>query len=359
MPIMPTAVRQFIEEAIVPGSMPLPCHYPRQEDWEGWQIGFRRHGITGENLVGTSPGAWQPGWYVIALNGFDDPFFIDLDEEAQGFPVYYAPHGAGRWDAERIASSLRHFAEILATLRDIGADETAAQDYLEREVGLAGELWPDVLEHYRSAAQEEHEEAPLEAPPGDEVWQHGALIITRIGPQKMKVVQFLRQALDLSPQEALALAGRQNIPVAQGYLVRLQRTQAHLQGLGATVEFRPDSPGLRTFQRDTFLRIEELIDCVKAWQERELAYGLYTAEAGAFGPGDAVFIAGPVQVDANGEEAYPDSVTRRGLRLSYSGEQFQDVVDLSIQQKPDANHADIIRALNHYSELDDFLDIGE
>ncbi|MDG9927312.1 MULTISPECIES: hypothetical protein [unclassified Pseudomonas] len=61
-------------------------------------------------------------------NDFGDPFFIDLDEEAQGFPVYYAPHGAGRWDAERVASSLRHFAEILAALRDIGADETAAQN---------------------------------------------------------------------------------------------------------------------------------------------------------------------------------------------------------------------------------------
>lgn len=359
MPILPTAVRQFIEEAIAPGSMPLPCHYPRPDDWDGWQIGFRRHGLTGESLVGTAPGAWQPGWYVIALNGFDDPFFIDLDEEAQGFPVYYAPHGAGRWDAERVSPSLHRFTEILAALRDIGADETSAQDYIEREVGLAGELWREVLEHYRSAALEEHEETSLEAPPGDEVWQHGALVITRIGPQKMKVVQFLRQALKLSPQEALTLAGQRNIPVAQGYLVRLQRTLAHLQGLGTTVEFRPGDPALRTFQRDTFFRIEELIDCVKARQERELAYDLYTAEADAFGPGDAVFIASPVQVDAKGEEAYPDSVTRRGLRFSYSGEQFQDVVDLALQQKPDASHADIIRALNHYSEHDDFLDIGE
>ena len=359
MPILPTAVRQFIEEAIVPGSMPLPCHYPRPDDWDGWQIGFRCHGLTGEDLVGTSPGAWQPGWYVIALNGFDDPFFIDLDEEAQGFPVYYAPHGAGRWDAERVSPSLHRFTEILAALHDIGADEMAAQNYLEREVDLAGELWREVLEHYRSAALEEHEDVSLEAPPGDEIWQHGALIIIRIGLQKMKVVQFLRQALGLSPQEVLALAGRQNILVAQGYLVRLQRTQAHLQGLGATVEFRPDGPALRIFQRDTFLRIEELIDCVKARQERELTYDLYTMGAEAFGPGDAVFIASPVQVAANGEEAYPDSVTRRELRFSYSGEQFQDVIDLAIQQKPNASHADIIRAINHYSEHDDFLDIGE
>ena len=110
-PDLPRAVRRFIEDAIVAGDVALPFHYPRPEHWQGWQSGFRYHGITGESLIATTPGEWQPGWHVIALNGFDDPFFIDLGEEAQGFPIYYAPHGAGRWNA----GSTNSRASIAAT----------------------------------------------------------------------------------------------------------------------------------------------------------------------------------------------------------------------------------------------------
>lgn len=91
------AIRSFLEAAIVPGDMVLPFKYPQSERWEEWQSGFRYDGVSGNNLVASAPGEWQPGWYVVALNYFDDPFFIDLNEAAQGYPVYYAPHGAGRW----------------------------------------------------------------------------------------------------------------------------------------------------------------------------------------------------------------------------------------------------------------------
>lgn len=237
--ILPDAARQFIEAAIVAGDMALPFHYPQPGQWEGWQSGFRHHGITGESLVGTAPGEWQPGWYVVALNGFGDPFFIDLNQEAKGFPVYYAPHGAGRWEAEQAAPSLQQLGDMLAVLRGLEDDATAAQHVVEAEASLGTRLWGEVLENRQNRADTAKEPA---SPPDTTAWQHGTLVICGIGPQKMKVVQFLKQTFGLSPQEALALAMQPEIAVAEGYLVHLRRSQDHLQALGATVEFRPHGP---------------------------------------------------------------------------------------------------------------------
>lgn len=236
-PDLPRAVRRFIEDAIVAGDVALPFHYPRPEHWQGWQSGFRYHGITGESLIATTPGEWQPGWHVIALNGFDDPFFIDLGEEAQGFPIYYAPHGAGRWNAELAAPSLQRFGEWLTALRDLGDDDAAARQLIETEAGLDTELWNEVFEGRQRRPATVTESDP---PPDPAAWAHGTLVVTAIGPQKMKVVLFLRQLLDLSPQEALTLAMQGDLAVAEGYLAHLRRVQAQLQALGATAEFRPD-----------------------------------------------------------------------------------------------------------------------
>lgn len=239
-PLPPAAVHQFLAAAIVPGDMALPFHYPRPEEWEGWQSGFRTHGTTGESLVATTPGAWQPGWYVIALNGFDDPFFVDLHEAAQGYPVYYAPHGAGRWEAECAAPSLQRFGEMLAALRDQGDDGTAAPGWIQAAADLGTALWREVFEE-RQKRELPDETAPQPAtPPGSTAWQHGTLVITAIGPQKMKIVHWLKQALDLTPQQALALVMQPRIAVGNGYRAQWHGAQEQLQALGATVEFRPD-----------------------------------------------------------------------------------------------------------------------
>lgn len=236
-PPLPAAVRDFMSAAIVTGDMALPFHYFGPEEWEGLQNGFRRHGTTGESLIDTTPGEWQPGWYVIALNGFDDPFFVDLGEAAQGYPVYYAPHGAGRWDAERAAPTLQRFRETLAELRDWGGDDAAALRWMEAETDLGTELWREVFEVRQQ--REPIDEAPA-APPDPAMWQHGTLVITAVGQHKMKVVHWLKQALDVTPQQALALAAQPSITVGDGYLVQLRHAMAQLQALGAMVEFRSD-----------------------------------------------------------------------------------------------------------------------
>lgn len=235
--IMPEAVRVFVESALVAGDMALPFHYPKTDEWHGWQNGFRRHGITGESLVATAPGEWQPGWYVVALNGFDDPFFIDLEEAEQGFPVRYAPHGAGRWEPEQVAPNLETFSAILMRLHEMIDDDVAAQRYLEAEVNLSTDLWREVWEQRGSWALASVEP---ETPRNPEDWRWGTLSLTEIGPQKVKVLHFLKQTLDLTLGEAMALAGNLPITVEQGFCIHLRRTVSALEELGATAEFIPD-----------------------------------------------------------------------------------------------------------------------
>lgn len=237
---LPEAARRFVESAIVAGDMALPFHYPRPENLDGWQNGFRRHGITNESLVSTAPGAWQPGWYVIALNGFDDPFFINVGEQAQGFPVYYAPHGEGQWDALCVAPDIDRFGQMLSALRDLQTEDAKAIQYIETEVGLTSALWREVHESRRNRSLTEQELAQNEVSRNPEYWQHGTLVLIDAGPQRVKVAQILRQMLDLSLREALALAAEPDAPLAEGYRLHLRDTQNCLMALGATVTFRSE-----------------------------------------------------------------------------------------------------------------------
>ncbi|KAF1067744.1 MAG: hypothetical protein GAK45_01576 [Pseudomonas citronellolis] len=62
------------------------------------------------------------------------------------------------------------------------------------------------------------------------------------------------------------------------------------------------------------------------------------------------------QVDDDDNEHYPASVQAQGLDYLYSGEQFADVLINAHGQKPTVNPEELVRALNHYSERDTFLD---
>lgn len=112
------------------------------------------------------------------------------------------------------------------------------------------------------------------------------------------------------------------------------------------------------FPLQHFLSIEALIACVKQQQDRAVAYAVYSATGDDFSAGEQVFVDHTVQVSDADEEIYPAHVIAQNLRFAYSGEQFQDVVDLAIAQKPSATDADILAALNHYSTHDDFLDLA-
>jgi hypothetical protein len=78
------------------------------------QVGYSI-GPTGESLAGDRDGNWLEKWLVIGYEELcGDPIFIDA--LAEGFPVYTAMQGEGRWDSKRIAVSLETFGQALSAI---------------------------------------------------------------------------------------------------------------------------------------------------------------------------------------------------------------------------------------------------
>lgn len=233
---IPDELRDFIEAAVVAGDMALPFHYPEVCDLLAWQAGFRLHGRDHSSLVSESPGAWQPGWLVIARNAFDDPFFVDLGERPQGFPVYYAAHGAGRWDALQVAGRLSDFGRCLRLLRDHPELDPMALHVPSAEPNLENALWREVRDARADAANGVAVTAEARWDPDD--WQPGALVLLAAGQHKLKVALLLARQLSMGVPDALALASTPNVVLREGNRVSLKVLQRGLLALGAEVEFR-------------------------------------------------------------------------------------------------------------------------
>lgn len=234
--MLPLPVQEFIQTATVCDNIHLPFHYPALHELEGYQSCFRYHGITGADLTGSKPGQWQPGWYVIALNGFDDPFFVDITEEEQGFPVYYAPLGAGKWAAIKIAETISSFSQILHSLQALQQNEEATIAWLRSNIDIATVFWKELYDDLIAAPEQPEHTPAVDAA----AFTPGKLLVTHIGPEKIKVVNYLKELLKLTPREALELSRRSEIVAAEGYQMHLIKIMSNLQKLGATAVFIPE-----------------------------------------------------------------------------------------------------------------------
>lgn len=231
---IPDSVQQFIEAAIVVEDICLPFHYPKVDELEAFQSGYRYHGVTLENLVADKAGAWQPGWYVVAQNGMDDPFIVDFSDAAQGFPVYYAAHGTGRWDVVQIADNLAMFSSLLTALKARYTNKEETLQYLQAHTDKQNVLWQEVYDNVLN-----RDDTPIE-PVDMTEWIWGEVVITEVGAQKMKVVHYLKDIFKLTPQEALAMVKQPEITVKHGVLLHLKRGVRQLESIGATAVFRAD-----------------------------------------------------------------------------------------------------------------------
>ncbi|SDP33757.1 ribosomal protein L7/L12 [Phyllobacterium sp. OV277] len=233
------SIRDFLANGIVVGNLALPTHYAEFERLDDFQVGFRRHGHTGENLVSEIDGEWRPGWYVIAMTGLDDPVFIDKAEGEDGYPVYTAVHGAGRWDAMRIAPSLAAFGRLLEVLAEVKKDILQFERIVVTEIGPPNRYWRKVLDEHQQAARSENVPSDVgHYSPAD--FERGDLIVTDVGSQKLKVVQIVSKCRGLSLKDALALTEAPQFEAGSGVRLQLRRLSDQLEALGATVEFRAE-----------------------------------------------------------------------------------------------------------------------
>ncbi|RAJ24574.1 hypothetical protein [Pedobacter cryoconitis] len=231
-------IRKFIEKKIVADNPYLPQNYPEVSTFEKFQAGYRFNGITGEIYTGAKPADFKESWYVICSNAMDDPFFVDLLEQEQGFPVYFSWHGGGGWEPVKVAEDLNDFAAKLLSIQKVDQDNAKLISLLNTDFDLTIELWGEMY----SSVEEEQDNDSIEEADADrsECYTSGKVIVRDIGPQKIKIVNYLKACLKLTPQEALALAKQKEIEVAQGYLVNLKFLVSDLKELGATAEFIAD-----------------------------------------------------------------------------------------------------------------------
>lgn len=145
---IPAAIRNFIENKVDDlKTITLPYFYADLSNFNKIQEGYRYSHPPGyelTELTGNDDGDWLPNWYVIAQNGMDDPFFIDITEEAEGFPVYYCEHGAGRWDAYKVAGSIQKFTDILKNFKKVEDYKESVLAFLIENTDLDNPLWAEV-----------------------------------------------------------------------------------------------------------------------------------------------------------------------------------------------------------------------
>lgn len=101
----------------------------------------------------------------------------------------------------------------------------------------------------------------------------------------------------------------------------------------------------------------DIISSMKTSDSRDDNFCLYGETDELLKADEKYYIADYPDVDDNDNEIYPKIVCSKNLHYLYSGQQFADVIDTVIEQKPSASIDDFIKALNYYSENDDFLDL--
>lgn len=233
--ILPKDLIDFLAMPFEMEMMCLPCHYPDIASFLDFQEGYRFCGNSATDLTGHQAGDWHPEAYVIAVNYFADPFVIYLTASAQGFPVYYAQHGAGRWDFEKIAENLDQFQQDLKYFQTLEQDKLKFAAYIQQHKDLKIELWNELycsLQNTQISQLNENtvveEYTPL---------IYGKLILTEIGQHKLKVVSFIKQHLKLTCAEALHCIQQLPLEIDTGSQQHCQCIQIQLENIGATTEF--------------------------------------------------------------------------------------------------------------------------
>ncbi|MBC7755124.1 MAG: hypothetical protein H7Z20_00475 [Bdellovibrio sp.] len=110
---------------------------------------------------------------------------------------------------------------------------------------------------------------------------------------------------------------------------------------------------------NAFYTLPDLFALVKTKCERDVDYSIYWLD-NAPDPTlqDRVFVAAPVDVDDEDNEAFPQIVNDNGFWYFCSDENIQDVIDVAIDQKPNASDEEQLKCLDYYLKRDTFLDLA-
>lgn len=145
---LPELIKQFITKKIELINYCLPHFYPEVDSFESFQIGYKIHGNTGEKITGEKEGDFKDNWFVICTGYASDPFFIDINEEKDNFPVYFAWHGAGNWTPIKTANNITQFTEKLMWLKEVESSNDNIRNIIKDKIDLNNEFWQEVYNEY-------------------------------------------------------------------------------------------------------------------------------------------------------------------------------------------------------------------
>lgn len=151
---LPQKIRQFIEEKNIMTAMVLPWNYPSIDKFDDFQAGYRHNANTHENLIGQK-GQFNENWFVVCSNYFNDPFFIDISDAQNDFPVYYAQHGLGSWAPIKVSENITQFTFQLKDIKELEQNRDLLLEKLLDEFDLENELWSEL---YESTLENEDDE---------------------------------------------------------------------------------------------------------------------------------------------------------------------------------------------------------
>ena len=101
------------------------------------------------------------------------------------------------------------------------------------------------------------------------------------------------------------------------------------------------------------LSLEQIIEQVRADESSSDDFCLYGKENGELALDRLYWVSDYPDVVDN-FYVYPTDVAEQDLQLVYYGEQFLDVLTVALEEKPEANHQDLVEALNYYNQHDSY-----
>ena len=156
---LPEQIAHFIEQKIEFKYInDLPHFYPSKTDFDKFQEGYRCNTTTKESLIGTENGDWEEDFYVICSNYYHDPFIINITEKESNFPVYFAPHGEGKWNKIKISNSISDFYSLLIKIKETEETLPKTVELLRENDNTTTIFWQKIIEELIDVIKYEEEE---------------------------------------------------------------------------------------------------------------------------------------------------------------------------------------------------------
>jgi len=152
---LPQKLQEFINKKIVLENYCLPHFYPKKNLFEDFQIGYKINGNNNEKITGEDEGDFRENWFVICSSYTNDPFFININEEKDDFPIYFAWHGAGKWIPIKVSKNIIEFSKQLELLKLLELNKENIQEKFKESLDINNEFWTEVFNGYEEFHKDE------------------------------------------------------------------------------------------------------------------------------------------------------------------------------------------------------------